>query len=140
MGWQISTMESVSERGWRCLYMWQFPRMYMLQTKNGLLCHPYLQLLSNALFRYSTVRLTMVRLTRWLKGGITLNCPVSGRKGKLITPYVLVKDALYSLYLILVLPVNCPAIHNHRNYNLTYIYSYTIIVIYIAYTLFCSCL
>ena len=57
-----------------------------------------------------------------MKGGITLNFPISGRKGKLITPYVPVQDSLHSLYLIMVSPIRWPAIHNHRNYSLTYIY------------------
>ena len=80
----------------------------------------------------------MVRLIRWKKGGIALNFPISGRKGKLSTLYVPLQNALRGLYLIKVSPISWPAIQNHRNYNLNYIYLYTVIIIYVVCTLFCS--
>ena len=80
----------------------------------------------------------MVRLIRWKKGGIALNFPISGRKGKLSTLYVPLQNALRGLYLIKVSPISWPAIQNHRNYNLNYIYLYTIIVIYVVSALFPS--
>ena len=112
----------------------------MLQIQNELLCNPYLQLPIKALFRQSTERLTMVRLIRWTKGGITLNSSISRRKGKLITPYVPLQDTLHSLYLIVVSSTSWPSIHNNWDCNLAYIYFYTVIVIFKVYTLLCSCL